>query len=167
MPGIEANLYALRCLTKEEKHSIDPQIARRQITTFCLIMNTYPDDTYIGGAAAAALGAMPGDQLTKSPEFGLLLKKLISDIKQGSPSAQTAAICAINHIVQDGDENILQLLTASGGIEALFQALDAFGENKAVRLEILNALHAVASMSVYYKYYCRSLMIINVCIRSS
>lgn len=129
---------------KSEKHSMDPVVARRQIATFCMLVEAYPDDKYIGGAASAALGVMAGDQLTKSPEFGKLIHNLVKDIEQGDAQKQAAAIRGLGDVLQEGDESVLQLFTGSKGVEALFQALDRFGEDPVVRQSILASLHAVA-----------------------
>lgn len=130
---------------KQEKRSIDPKVARRQVATFCMLISEYPDDKRIGGAASAALGAIAGEQLRSTPEFGTLLAKQVALIKEGNSEKQATAVRSIAEFLQDGNDATIGLFVESGGIEALFQALDATGENHAVRRDILDTLHIISS----------------------
>lgn len=140
--GIESNLRALSKIMKqrEKNEDIDAVLQSRQITAFCLVMSTYPDDTHIGGAASSALGATAGANLKNSTEFGDLFKKLVHDIQSPDVLIQAGAAHSLAEILRGGDPDVLELLLSTDGVFALFQALDARGENAAVRKDILNAL---------------------------
>lgn len=153
--GIEANLYAFRALSKTRKGapvSQDIAAMRRQVATFCMLVETYPEETRIGGAAAAALSALPTAALTSTGEFTQLIHGLVDKLNIADAPVRAAAAAAMAQLFDTIDEERCKLIEKNGAIDALFKTLDEHGHDSSVRVPAVQALLQISKQRSLRKY---------------
>lgn len=141
-------MYAFRTLTKTGKGGFtSPDVAamRRQIATFCMLVETYPEELRIGGAATAALAALPTSALTSTPEFSTLIAGLVAKLNTAEAPVRSAAAAALAQLFETPDTERFLVIEKTGAIDALFKTLDEQGDDASVRIPTLQALLQTSS----------------------
>lgn len=120
--------------------SVELKRLEKLVPLFTTLVRRYPEEAGIGGAAAAALTALPTPILANSADVTSMLEGFVVSLTTGGPAERAAAAAALAQLLNSDDDARFTMVQKCGGVIALFKALDQCGHHEEVRTTVLNAL---------------------------